>query len=166
MKITVNLTVRDLFTFSMYNSSSGFSGLFNLFFTAGAIFVLAVTWQWETVSMFQRVLLILCALLFSVIQPLILYRKSQKQAKRQGFDAELEMELADSGFRVKLGEVGCDLGWDQIWKVIRIRSMYIVKTGPTRAYLIPVRSVAGREKELEEIFRKNLPKSKRKGLKE
>ena len=41
MKITVNLTVKDLFTFSMYNSSSGFSGLFNLFFTAGAIFVLA-----------------------------------------------------------------------------------------------------------------------------
>lgn len=165
MKITVNLTVRDLFNFSMYNSCSGFSGIFNLIFTAGALIILAVTWQWETVSTFQRILLVLCALMFTVLQPAILYRKSKRQAERPGFSAAIDLTLTDEKFGVELGGTSYDMEWQQIWKVIRTRSMYIVKTGPTRAYLIPDRSLDGRNRELEEIFRKNLPKTKMKGLK-
>ena len=65
MKIVVKMTARDLFDFSMYNSYSGFTGLFNIVFTAGAVAILAVTWNWPTVSVYQRILLVLCALMFT-----------------------------------------------------------------------------------------------------
>ena len=46
MKISVTMTARDLFQFSLYNSYSGFSGAFNVIFTLGALAILAVTWNW------------------------------------------------------------------------------------------------------------------------
>ena len=63
----------------------------------------------------------------------------------------------------KAGMTG-ELFWNQVWKVVRIKSMYIIKTGPVHGYLIPNRSIEGREQELVEILKKNLPESKRKGL--
>ena len=72
MKISVTMTARDLFQFSLYNSYSGFSGAFNVIFTLGALAILAVTWNWETINVYQRILLVFCALIFTVVQPLML----------------------------------------------------------------------------------------------
>lgn len=165
MKIKVNMTARDLFDFSMYNSYSGFMGAFNGIFTVGALAILIYTWRWDSVSMFQRVLLVCCALIFTVVQPAMLNQKSKKQARVTGFSADINLTLTDEKFGVERAGVNNDLEWNQIWKVIRIKPMYIVKVGPTHAYLIPNRSVEGREQELAEIFKKNLPSSKTKGLK-
>lgn len=165
MEIKVNMTAKDLFGFSMYSSYTGFTGAFNIIFTVGALGILAFTWQWETVSTTQRILLVCCALIFTVVQPAMLRYKSGKKAKMTGFSATVSLTLTDEKFGVERAGVNGDLKWEQIWKVIRIKSMYIVKLGPTHAYLIPNRSVEGREKELEAIFKRNLPKSKMKGLK-
>ena len=77
MKISVTMTARDLFQFSLYNSYSGFSGAFNVIFTLGALAILAVTWNWETINVYQRILLVFCALIFTVVQPLMLDRKAK-----------------------------------------------------------------------------------------
>ena len=76
MKISVTMTARDLFQFSLYNSYSGFSGAFNVIFTLGALAILAATWNWETINVYQRILLVFCALIFPVVQPLMLDRKA------------------------------------------------------------------------------------------
>jgi len=165
MKIKVNMTAKDLFGFSMYNSYSGFAGAFNLIFTVGALAILVYTRNWDSVSTFQRVLLVCCALIFTAVQPAMLYFKSQKHAKQEGFDTDINLTLTDKRFLAERAGVNAEFEWNQIWKVIRTKSMYIVKVGPTRAYLIPLRSIEGREKELAGIFKKSLPASKMKGLK-
>lgn len=165
MKISVTMTEKDLFDFSMYNSYSGFSGVFNVIFTLAALVLLAVTWQWESITVFQRILLVFCAMIFTVVQPLMLKHKSKQHAKRPGFSTEIHLSFEDDKIGVEMAGVENDLEWDQIWKVIRIKSMYIIKVGPIHAYLIPNRSVEGREQELVEILERKLPESKRKGLK-
>ena len=165
MKICVNMTARDLIDFSMYNSYSGLTGIINVVFTVGALAVLFVTWNWPTVTGFQRILLVFCALIFSVVQPLLLMNKSKKQAASAGFSAPITLTLSDKTFTVEQGGATGDLEWKQVWKVICIRNLYIIKVGPTRAYLIPKRAVEGREKELESILKRNLPAGKTKGLK-
>lgn len=165
MKIKVNMTAQDLFAFSMYNAYSGFTGAINIIFTVGALVILCMTWNWDNINIVQRLLLVCCALLFTVVQPAMLKYRSNKRAKMTGFSATINLTLTDEKFGVEKADVNGDLKWDQIWRVIHIRSLYIVELGPTRAYLIPERSVEGREQELVEIFKRNLPKSKMKGLK-
>ena len=160
MKIVVKMTARDLYDFSMYNSYSGFTGIFNIVFTVGAAAILAVTWNWPTVNVYQRILLVFCILIFTVLM-----QKSKKQAESIGFSLPITLTLSDEKLAVEQGGVTGDMEWGQIWKVICIKSLYIIKVGPIRAYLIPKRSVEGREKELESILKKNLPVGKMKGLK-
>lgn len=165
MKISVKMTARDLFWFSMYNAYRGFTGVFNVIFTVGALGILAATWTWESIDGYQRALLVFCALLFTVVQPFMLSRKSRLQARTSGFSAPVNLTLGDDGIKVEKAGMEAELSWKQVWKIVRIKPMYIIKTGPTHGYLIPNRVLEGREKELVEIFRKNLPDSKTKGLK-
>lgn len=163
MKISIKVTAKDLFDFSMYSSYSGYTGLFNVIFTVGALALLVLSWSWTTG--FQKAMLVLCALIFTVVQPAILYKKSRRQAAGPRFAAPINLTLTDEKIAVEQSGVGGDLPWDQIWKVVRIKSMYILKVGPTHAYLIPNSSFENREEELVEIFKKNLPEKKRKGIK-
>jgi len=165
MKIKVNMTAEDLFQFSLYNSYSGFSGAFNLIFTVGALAILVYTWSWDSMSTFQRVLLACCVLLFTVVQPVMLRFKSKKQAKQTGFSIDINLTVTEKKLTAERADVSVDMEWKEIWKVIRIKSMYIIKVGPTRAYLIPNRSIEGREEELAALLKKSLPASKLKGLK-
>ena len=126
MKISVTMTARDLFQFSLYNSYSGFSGAFNVIFTLGALAILAVTWNWETINVYQRILLVFCALIFTVVQPLMLDRKAKQQAGAIGFSAPLNLTLGDEKIDVEKAGMTGELFWNQVWKVVRIKSMYIV----------------------------------------
>ena len=163
MKFSVKMTAKDLFEFSMYNSYSGAMGIFNVIFTVGALALLAVTWGW--VSVYQKILLVFCALIFTVIQPALLYFKSKKQAEMIGFSTPVNITLSDEKILVEQAGVEGELEWGQIWKAVRIRTMYILKVGPSHAYLIPNASLEGREQELKKLLKKNLPEKKTKGIK-
>ena len=75
LKFEMNLTAGDLWKFSMHHANSGMKGMVNLIFTVTALFLLAA--RWTTLSMGQRLLLVVCALLFTVWQPVLLYWKAR-----------------------------------------------------------------------------------------
>ena len=62
----------------MYHSNKGYLGVFNILFTLAALWLLVTRWGEVTVP--YRLLLIVCALMFTVWQPFLLYLKARKQA--------------------------------------------------------------------------------------
>lgn len=163
MKFRVKMTSKDLFEFSMYNSYKGAMGLFNVIFTVAALALLVFTWG--SVSVWQRVLLAACGLIFTVVQPLLLHYKAGKQAETPGFSTPVDMTFTDEKIYVNQAGVEGELEWKQVWKAVRIPTMFILMMGPSHGYLLPNRSVEGHEEELTDILRKNLPDKKTKGLK-
>ena len=166
MKFSIKMTPQDLYEFSMHNSYKGAMGLFNLLFTAGAFLTLVFTWNSDVVTAFQRVILFFCCTMFTIIQPMMLKSKSKKQAEQTGFSAPVNLTITDDGIKVEQAGVKGELTWEKIWKVERIRTMMILKVGPSYGYLIPNRYFEeGTEKELTELLKRNLPAKKTKGLK-
>lgn len=165
MKFSVKMTSKDLFEFSMYNSYSGGMGLFNVIFTAAALALLIFTWNWGGISIYQKLILVFCCLIFTVIQPLMLHFKAKKQAEMIGFSAPVNLTFTDENILVEQAGVEGDMDWSRIWKVVRIPSMMIIKVGPSHGYLIPNRSMDGQEEALVALFRSKLPEKKTKGLK-
>ncbi|MCI8455331.1 MAG: YcxB family protein [Lachnospiraceae bacterium] len=163
MKISVKITEKDLFAFSMYNSYTGFTGALNAVFSLGALILLALSWEWTTV--FQKSLLAFCFLLFAVIQPAILYRKSKKQAKGAAFLNAIDMTFLEDKIVISQGESSGEISWEEIWKVVQTRGLYILRTGPTRAYLVPRPAFMGQEKQFIELIKRILPAYKTKGVK-
>ncbi len=122
--IEVKLTTKDLWKFSMYHSYQGLQGLFNIIFSAAAVFLLITTWSSNSTS--YRVLLIVCALMFTVWQPGILYLKALRQAKTPAIQNVMTLTFDENGILVSQGEESLEIAWENIGKVDRIRDMMIL----------------------------------------
>lgn len=163
MQISVKMTEKELFQFSMYTAYSGFMGIISVLFTLAAIAVLFITWGWVTV--YQKVLVMFCILIFPVVQPALLWTKAKKTAQLTGFQMPISLNITDEKIAVEQAGVTGDFTWNQVWAVVRTKTMFIIKTGPTHGYLIPNETVAGREQEFIDICKRNLSEKKTKGLK-
>ena len=148
MKIQVKMTARDIFDFSMYSAYSGFAGIFTFVFL-----------------ILQRVMLLGCIILFVFVQPIMIWMKAKAHAKTTGYSTPINLDVSDEQIGVEQAGVTGELKWDQIWKVVRIPNMYIIKVGPTNGYLVPFRSIEGRKQEFVDFCKRNLPPKKTKGLK-
>ena len=90
---------------------------------------------------------------------------AKAHAKTTGYSTPINLDVSDEQIGVEQAGVTGELKWDQIWKVVRIPNMYIIKVGPTNGYLVPFRSIEGRKQEFVDFCKRNLPPKKTKGLK-
>ena len=145
---TVKLTAKDLWKFSLYHSNKGMLGIFNVIFSLAAIFLLVTTWGSNTAM--YRALLVICALMFTVWQPVI--------------QNPMNLSFSREGVVVTQGTERLELIWENIGRVERIRGMMIVYMDKVHAYLLPD-SITGEKREaLSELFRESLPAERRKKI--
>ncbi len=163
MKIQVKMTARDIFDFSMYSAYSGFAGIFTFVFLILVIGILG--YAWSSVAMMQRVMLLGCIILFVVVQPIMLWTKAAARAKTTGYSTPINLDFSDEQIGIEQAGVTGELKWDQVWKIVRIPGMYIIKVGPTHGYLVPFRTIEGKKQEFVDLCKRNLPPKKTKGLK-
>ena len=144
MKFEVKLTAKELWQFSMYHANAGFTGLFNLIFTAAALFLLV--FRWGELTMAYRFLLVGCVLIFTVLQPLLLYGKVRKQAKTP--------VMAEPRYRT----------WEQMGRMDKKLTMAVLYMDRVHAYLLPKTVLGEQETEFYEMVKMHLPKERRKGF--
>lgn len=144
IRFEVRLDAGDLWKFSMYHSMGGFKGVFNLAFTLAALYVLVVRWSVLTVP--YRLLLVGCALLFTVWQPFLLYSKARKQAKLPVMQQPMILTFGEEGLRVEQNEQQVNFTWEQMGRMDRVSTMIVLYMDRVHAYLLPD-SVMGEQKE-------------------
>ena len=104
-------------------------------------------------------------LLFTVIQPLVLWNKSRKQARKTGFSDVLHLTLTKEKILLERSGEKADFEWNRIRKVVRVRHLFVMDMGFGRAYLISRDAIRGRDREFIEFCKDVLPRTKTKGLK-
>ncbi len=160
--IEVRMTANDLWRFSMYHANKGYFGVFNVLFTLAVLYLLF--FQGAQMALPQRLLLVVCALLFTVWQPLLLMMKARKQAAGAGAREPVAMTFSGDGIRVEQMGEHLELKWEDVRRVKRIPGELLLYTDRIHAYLLPDDAVGGKKEELVKLFRENLPKEKRKGI--
>lgn len=158
----VKLTAKELWLFSLYHSNRGMIGIFNIIFSAAAIFLLCFTWS--TVSASYRVLLIICAMMFTVWQPGLLYLKAAKQAKTPAVKDPMGLSFSDSGIVVTQSDQTMELEWDHIGRVDGVPNMLIFYMDRIHAYLIPKDVLGEQEEGFRALLREKLPPERRKRI--
>lgn len=160
--IEIKLTAKDLWKFSMYHAYRGMQGIFNVIFSAAAVFLLLTTWGSNPVS--YRVLLIICALMFTVWQPAILYLKSVKQAKNPMIQNAMILSFGQDDIVIKQGNESLSLTWENIGRVDRFRDMMIVYMDRVHAYLLPDSVLGEKKAALTALIREKMPPERRKRI--
>ena len=165
MEIELRMTRQDIFIYSVYNSNSGAKGIFNACWTIGWLAAFVRAWSTGTPPWQECAAMVFCILLFSAIQPAILWNKSGKQAKKDTFSLPLYLTLSEKGIRVARDSEKAEIEWERIRKVVRVRHLFILDMGFGRAYLVSRQAVRGREQEFVDFCKQVLPPTKTKGLK-
>lgn len=132
----------DLWQLSMYGIYRSIVGLVNVIFT-GAMIVLLVTF-WADVSWMYRILMLLGASLFTVIQPLVIYHRAKKQLS--GLNRSMEIGFDDHGVHVRSDKEKSSIKWRNIKGVAKQPTLVIVYSSATHGFIL-TNKVLGKDKE-------------------
>ncbi len=154
----IQMKAKDLWKFSMYHSNKGYLGVFNVLFTLASLYLLVT--KWSDTGTAYRLMLLVCAMMFTVWQPGILFLKALKQAGNDRLKAAMDMAFDKKGFTVSQGDQSMEVTWDQVTRVARIPGIYILYMSSIRAYLLPDQILGDEKETFAEFLREVLPKER------
>lgn len=152
IKASITVTGKDLFFFMLQHTYRCVGGVLSLLFSVGAFLLLLNCFT--EVDTAYKIILILSSLLFTVINPFLLYRRSVKQVKRNpGFMEPMEYTFTKKGFKMEQGGEKAEADWKDLWKV-RDGSKYLYLYANTvRANIIPKNQLGEQAQELSQLIR-------------
>lgn len=155
----VDLGTGDLFSFMMRHTYSGISGIFGVIISLGSLIICAV--KFKELDTTAIIALIIIGLIFTVIQPLMLYNKARIQVKRnKNINAKLHYKLADEGITVSQGENEAKVNWYDIRKkVVTGKALYLYMS-PVRAFIFPKTQCDGSFDEINSLVSAKMEKYK------
>ena len=154
IKLKIQLTVKELFDFLISHTYSSFSGYIGVILSICALVGFAYSFDNPTMNIAYKFVLLLTGLLFTVIQPVMLYSKAKNQVKQnEAINKPLEYTITYSGLRVACDGEWADYNWDQIMKITSTKTNVIVYTSRVRAFVLPKRELEPCLEDFKKIVR-------------
>ncbi len=136
IKLTIHIKTMDMFRFFMKHFYSGFSGIFGVFLSSGALLMLLFSIGKR--EPFQLLLLLILASLFTVLQPLQFLMKAYQQVHMMPiYKAPIDYVLDETGIHVKQNEENVDLPWEKMHKVTEGSKGIYIYTSPIHSFIFP-----------------------------
>ncbi len=133
----VNMSFGALYNYVINTNYRNFSGAISLGLSFVAAVVLIV--KWNDLSSGHKVAFGIIALLFTVINPLMLAFRTYKQFKLSGsYKKPLEYTFSDSGIMVRQGELEQELKWKNICRIMMTSKILAIYTSRIHAFVIPL----------------------------
>lgn len=156
VRATVKLTAKELYGFLMHNTYSTFGSYIGVLLSLGSIAGFFYMLGMPDVNPAFLVALLVIGLLFTVVQPLMLYSKAKKQVKvNEAINASLEYLISKSGIKVSQGEQSAFTTWDEIVKVTSTKNLVMLYTSRVNAYVIPKNDLEDGLLELKKLIQEN-----------
>lgn len=108
----------------------------------------------------QRLLLVLCALIFTVWQPMLLYGKARRQAKLPAVSQTMYLSFDPEGVHVEQNGQNADFTWEQVGRIVELKKMTIIYMDRVHAFLLPERFLEGQQEEFSKLVAQYLPKGR------
>lgn len=132
----VDLKSKDLYAFTMRHTYRSISGVFGLFISLASLIVCGV--MFFELSNSTRLALLFVGLLFTAIQPAMLYLKCRKQIKlSKSINAPLSYTLSEKGIRISQKEESAEVKWYEVRKAVFAKKGIYVYMSPIRAFIFP-----------------------------
>ncbi len=127
-----NINTWDIWKLSMYNIYHSMVGVCNAIF-AVAIVLLTIRF-WDPKQELLMALLVLCCIVYPVIQPVAIYRRASKQVK--ALPANMVYEINDTGIHITVGEQKTHVTWNRVRGIRKEYKMIILALDGGRGYML------------------------------
>lgn len=161
INVTASVKKKDLFYFLLYHNYARFIGVIGFLFSTACLVGAIISFG--KVELYSTLLLLLIGAMFTIYQPIALYRKAVKQAKHPVMQKPMDYSFGEEGMSVSQDDNCAAVSWDELWKIVARKKAIYIFTDPVRANIIPR---VNNEKEITmilELARTKMPASHVKG---
>ena len=151
IKIDMQLNAKDIWLFSMYHSNRGFLLIFNVLFTIVMYYYMITSWN--KIDTPRKIMFVLLANMFLIIQPAMLYLKSAKQARSEAIRAGLSLEMNDEGIVVSSKGESIDFKWESGFRSRILPGIIIIYVDAVRGYLLPDRYTKENKEKIVDVLK-------------
>lgn len=151
IKIDMQLNAKDIWLFSMYHSNRGFLLIFNVLFTVVMYYYMITSWN--KIDTPRKIMFVLLANMFLIIQPAMLYLKSAKQARSEAIRAGLSLEMNDEGIVVSSKGESIDFKWESGFRSRIVPGIIIIYVDAVRGYLLPDRYIKENKEKIVAVLK-------------
>lgn len=138
MKFKTKINTNEIFQFLIHHTYQGIHGKIGLVISlaCAVLFVRGLSDIEGNES--KMIFLAILALLFTVINPIMLYTKAKRQSlTNPAYKNEMEYVLDDEGIKLFVGDQEGGIQWNRIIKIVETSSLYILYTTRINAFLWP-----------------------------
>ena len=136
VKIQVQMKTEYMFDFLYWHSYHGMMGIFNYGFSFAAVVALLLGFGKN--NMTATYALVLLALMFTVINPLLLLQKAAKQVKRAPmFHKPIQYVFDEKGFTVIQDKESAKAEWVEVMLVRETKKTLAIYLGASNAVVLP-----------------------------
>lgn len=134
---SVKMTYKALYSYILNTNYRSLSGVIGIIISLMSLVVLIL--RFDAMSTQRRILFLVLALAFTVINPLLLAFKAFRQYKLSpSYRKPLEYEFSDDGIKVAQGELSQVIKWSDICRILMTKSILAIYTGRMNAFVIPL----------------------------
>ncbi len=155
IKATVKVKTSDMFCFLMHYSYASMAGIISFLFSIGSIVLFF--FMWGKIAPAYLFILVVLGLLFTVINPAMLYKRAKKQvATSPALKEPITYVFSENGIHMEMGREKADIKWTDLYKVKKVCGRYLFYINHIRANVIPAESLEGAEasKTLDAMIKK------------
>ncbi|MDD6208205.1 MAG: YcxB family protein [Clostridiales bacterium] len=156
--ISITMTKKDLRYFVLRHAYTGMSGIMGIVISLISLIYLILGGGDTPMG---KLLLLFMALLFTVIQPVMLIQRVDRQFKTsQAFQNTLEYTLSEEGIGVLQGEQKGMIPWENLRKLIETKDYILIYVTARRAFVFPKNQLEGKAESVKDVIRTFMKPSK------
>lgn len=149
IEITTQPNISELFEFTMTNNYKSIRGILSILFSLAS--AVGVILYWNQFTTWQRLLMLIFALTFTVIVPIEYYFRSKRQVKKN-FAIPLIYTFSQNGIQIKQNDATASNEWSDIMKVITTKNLVVIYLSPVRAFILPTKNIGNQYDDLKKLM--------------
>ncbi len=159
IEFDVKMRTKDLYKFLICHTYSGLHGWFGVFLSVIAIFLLVTSY--DSYDDAGKMILIVIALAFTVVNPLMLLSKAKQQIlTNPAYKAPLHYMLTEEGIAVSQGEESQEVAWNMLTRQRKFGGVLMVYTSKVHAFIFPLDQVGEDAQAVEQCISEHLHTAK------
>lgn len=156
LKLDVKMDMKSLGGFLLYHNYVRVAGVFSVLISLGALAGLIVKWDVWMAS--QKVMLVILALLFTVIQPLMLLYRGSRRLQSEDYQKPFHYEFNEDGIVISQGDLRQESAWRDVRKIVYRKNAIYVYMSTVSAFVLPREQCDGRFEELISLMKERTAK--------
>jgi len=155
IKFDVEITKENLSSFLLYHNYTHFNGIFGIILSLLAIVYLI--YDFNQLDTTKILILAVVAVLFTIVNPLMLRQKAGNQIKRNDtFKAPITYEIKAESFTLSQGDQQSEISWKDVVKVRDSGKIMIIYISKIRGFIWPKDQLGNDYLKVVEVLREKV----------